>query len=54
MGKISQLESESSGARLAVNCNLFSNEQCEIGESISVNGVCLTAVSARTLSEENF
>ena len=51
LGRLATVESIPSGSRLGIETSLTASERCEPGDSIAVNGVCLTAV---TLSDAGF
>jgi riboflavin synthase len=43
LGRVRSLEDRAGGARLVVQCATV-NGDCSVGDSVAVNGVCLTAV----------
>lgn len=47
LGRIRSIESNMTGARIAIAAE-FDNEPIALGESIAVNGVCLTAIDPST------
>jgi riboflavin synthase len=51
VGKISQIEQKSGDVRLAIDTGTLSLKGANLGDSIAVNGICLTAVE---LGEHNF
>ena len=44
LGKIQQHEPSGGDVRLTIDCGDLDLSSCQIGDSIAVNGVCLTAV----------
>jgi riboflavin synthase len=51
VGKISQIEQKAGDVRLAIDTGSLSLKGANLGDSIAVNGICLTAVE---LGEHNF
>lgn len=50
LGEVAAVEKGANSARLSIKCKEVIKD-VDIGDSIAVNGVCLTAVELRTLSE---
>ncbi|MBI5212253.1 MAG: riboflavin synthase [Nitrospirae bacterium] len=50
LGKVAAVEKGTGSARLSIKCKEVIKD-ADIGDSIAVNGVCLTVVELRTLSE---
>lgn len=44
LGRIQQIEVDESGCRLALSIDELANQSIQLGDSIAVNGVCLTVV----------
>ncbi len=47
LGKIASLEKHAGGARIKISANIVTNDSRE-GDSIAVNGVCLTALNIKS------